>query len=507
MEAREIARMRSLAQNQGNGQPQLLDEQYANHLVGKWNWLTKGMGLDKWTKLCVSRLCENQMEEFKRAASRRGTVLSEDTSAANIPDYVRFIFPVIRRVWNNLIAPGLVSVQPMTAPVGGVFGWEYKYGTSKGTVTAGQNMIQNFDRNYSSEYVENELIGTGDGATTTFNDTISFLPVKATSLAQQGLALTFTVGGVTTTKLLADKGDGTLIAGSGITSGTISYTGGAIHVVFTTAPDNATPIYVSYYFSMESSSTNVPQVNVDIQLQELKAQSRKLRFNWNSESADDMRAMLGMDIESELVSGVASEMSLEIDREIIQECRNSGTTILQSFDATVPPAITAVEHYRNILTPLTRVSMDIASKTKRGPGNWLVIPTDVAAILSQLETHGFFKSVFSPGASPAGMGVLGRPGFPVPAGPSGYGVYQLGVLQNRWNVFLDQYYQSGEILVGLKGSTFVDAGFVYAPYVPMQVTPTFLEPADFTLRKGMRTRYAKKLLNADFYGRVTVAGL
>jgi hypothetical protein len=83
----------------------------------------------------------------------------------------------------------------------------------------------------------------------------------------------------------------------------------------------------------------------------------------------------------------------------------------------------------------------------------------------------------------------------------------MGVLQNRWTVFIDPYFPDNEILVGLKGPTFVDAGYAYAPYVPMQVTPTFLEPSNFELRKGMRTRYAKRLLNADFYARVNVTGL
>lgn len=509
MEAREMMQKMAALAAHGpvGGAAKLFDPEYRDYLTQKWSWLGEGLERDEYTTLCMYQLCENQMGEIF-SAMRKGPLM-EDTRAANIPDYVRFIFPVIRRVWANLIAPGLFSIQPMTAPVGGIFYWEYKYGTTKGSISAGQNMIENFDRWYSSEYVENEQVGpAADGIATVFADTISFLPVKIKSAAQVGISLTYTIGGTEYTKVAIDDGDGTL-SGPNIdgTASTINYTSGAISITFTVPPDAGTLVQGSYYYNMEANAGNVPQVNVDIQLQEIKAQSRKIKFNWSSEAADDMRAMLGMDVESELVSGVASEMSLEVDRELVMDARDSGTTIQDGFNVTVPPGISPIDHYRNILLPLTTVAMQIAQKTKRGPGNWIVVGTKVGALIAQLETHGFFKSVFSPGPVPAGMGVMGRPGFPLPAGPSGFGVYQLGVLQNRWTVFVDPLFPENEILVGLKGTTFVDAGLTYAPYVPMQVSPTFMEPADFGLRKGMRTRYAKRLTNKDFYARVFISGM
>ena len=158
---------------------------------------------------------------------------------------------------------------------------------------------------------------------------------------------------------------------------------------------------------------------------------------------------------------------------------------------------------RGLLTTIDSVSANIHRSSLRAPANFLVVSPEVGAILSQLTSHGDFMMVNRIADQQT------APSY----GPmtSNFGVQRLGTLMNKYAVYQDPFLSAGstnkDILVGLKGQNFLDAGYVYAPYVPLQVTPTFLDPDDFTFRKGLRTRYATKMLRNEFYGRVTVSGL
>jgi hypothetical protein len=186
----------------------------------------------------------------------------------------------------------------------------------------------------------------------------------------------------------------------------------------------------------------------------------------------------------------------------------SGTTNTGVFDAAVPPGRTQVDHFRNITTVIEKVSGEIATRTKRGPGNFMIIGPSVQPVFGALATHGDLRAIYDgPIMTPQGQGTQGRPFFQLPQAPNGYGIYPLGTLQSRWLVIVDPHFPSGKIMVGLKGELFADSGVVYAPYRPLEVTQSFYDPADFTIRKGLCTRYAKKVVNADFYGIITVTNL
>ena len=488
-----------------NVQGRMFNDEVANVLQNKWSRLIEGID-DRWLRRSMARLYENQMAHLLDE-SKKSNLLTEATAASAIPDYVKFVFPLVRRVWANLISNGLVSVQPMSAPIGGVFYWEYKYGTSKGTITANQNMIENFDANYSSERVYHETIGTGNGSTAHYTGTLSWFPVKAyDAFGSTGAEFVTTCGGVAK-RIYDANGSGTLSGNTGATS-TLTLSSGVYDITFSANVDNGVPIYANYFFSMEASTSTVPEVNVDITLQPIQAWSRKIKTLWSAESADDLRAMLGMDIESELVGGTASEMQLEIDREIITDLKDAANAGVNkdTFDAAVPAGRSPIEHYSGILTYCDKISQRIHTDTKRGAGNFIVCAPDVKTVFSALARQGDFKGVYNPGqgATAPGMGTGGRPGFPLPTGPQGYGIFEAGTLQDRWRVFVDPYMEAGKAVIGLKGTTFLDAGYVYAPYVPMQVTSTFLDPNNFQARKGIRTRYATKLVNSKFYGQLTV---
>jgi hypothetical protein len=477
----------------------ILDEDLNMALQARWNPMLEDVK-DNWMRRCMAQIYENQMIEVNRIKRRH---LVESTLSGNIPDLVKYIFPVVRKVWANLIANGLFSIQPMNSPIGGIFFWDYKYGTTKGTVTAGQNMIENFDPNYSSEYVDQEVIGAGPG--TNFVGNVTWKPVKPYGLGQIGIEfLGIAVSDGSTKRIYDADGTGTLIGDTGAGS-TIVMATGVYNITFS---ENVTGVIANYFFNMEGIADNVPQVNVDIQLEAIKAISRKLKVLWSSEAADDMRAVLNMDAEPELTSGVASEIALGIDRELIMAAYGCGTTNTDVFDAAVPPGRNQVDHFRNIITVIEKVSGAINTATHRGPGNFLVIGPSVQPVFGALATHGDLVRIYDAvPAGPVGQGVTGRPPFPLPQAPSGYGVYPMGFLQNKWTVIVDPYFPVGKIMVGLKGTMFTDSGLVYAPYVPMEMTAAFLDPADFTLRKGMRTRYAKKLVSDKFYGIITVNNL
>jgi len=497
-EARDMLKSEGQIDSYMQSEATILNEDRNALLQQKWVAMLEGID-DPWMRRCTAQILENESIHLQNATRR----LMESSLSQNIPDLVKFIFPLIRRVWPNLIANGLASLQPMNSPIGGIFYWEYKYGTTKGTVTAGDNMIQNFDRHYSSEFIDQESIGSGSD---TYTGTLDWSPVKAYGLGQTGIEFIGYAG--TTMKRIYDAdGSGTLIGDVGVGANTITYATGVYAVNFDASVDN---VVANYFYSMEAVAANVPEVNVDVTLEPVKAWSRKLKFLWSSEIQDDMKAILGMNIEPEMSAGVANEMQLGIDRELIMSMYGSGTTNTGVWDAAVPPGVNQVDHYRNITTVLGKVSGAINTATHRGPGNFLIIGPSVQPIFEALHTHGDLKGIYGPDAGAAGgkgPGVTGRPAFPLPAAPQGYGVYVMGMLQAKWTVIVDPYFPTGKILVGLKGPSFPDAGLVYAPYVPIEMTGAFLDPADFTLRKGMRTRYARKLVNPNFYGVITVSNL
>lgn len=464
------------------------DRSYVAELVQKWSPLLQGIKVEH-TRNVMAVLYENQAQYLMN--------LNEETRSTNVGSFLKFVFPVLRRVWPNLIANEIVSIQPMTAPVGGVFFYDLKYGTTKGKVTAGDTLIRDFNRYYSSEKIDEEIIGVGPG--TSYSSTLDFTPVRTGTVYVFGHKAT---GGDLVSGV--DNGSG-IILGTGV-SGNVDYDDGSITLEFTDSISGN--VTATYEYNSECNS-NVPQVNIDIQLLEIRATTRKLKALWCSEAADDLKAFHGIDAEAEIVAGIAAEIALELDREIIEDLHAQATGFSGTFAASPVPAYhTQVDHYRNIITEITRGSNRIHKNSLRGPANFLVTSPDVSSLIEQLETHGDFRPVV---AAPNSDTLA-----PVEA-PHTFGVYKVGTLSSKYVLYKDPFFTvngtpgsgsaNGDILLGYKGNTFIDAGYVWAPYVPLQVTATFLDPDDFQFRKGMRTRYAKRMVRSEFYGVVTVTGL
>lgn len=482
------------------------DDSYGALLEDKWSNFLEGVQ-DSYTRRMMAMMYENQFEDMRHQ-------LTEDTLATNAGSYTKYIFPVLRRVFPNLIANEIVSVQPMTAPVGAVFFFEYKHGKSKGQTVAGSNLIQNFDQDFSSEKVLEEQVAVPDGvkyggAGAPLSVILQYSPVRPLN-ANLGLSVVIEDQDAdgTVIQTATDNGAGGFTGAT--LSGSVNYATGQItNFLFTLAPGAGAgnrKIVVTYFYDSEANK-QVPDVYLDISFQEIRATTRKLKARWSAEASDDLRAFHGVDAETELVAGISQEIALELDRDILSQLFAASVATTTTFDFTIPAGISELDHIRSCLTRMSAVSYLIHKKTLRAPANWYVTSPEISAKLVQLQSHGDLRPVWVSSAGST-MGPFDGIQTPPSYGPisSHQGILKLGMLSNKWWGYQDPFFTFNQIMLGLRGQSYLDAGFVFAPYIPLQMTPTFLDPEDQTYRKGMRTRYATKRLRDEWYGRVTVTG-
>lgn len=487
---------------------------YMEQLVSKWgkSGLLEGVQVrgrnDRHRLHTLVTMYENQMN-----ALRSGDALLEDTRSSNAGNFTKFVFPVLRNVFPNLIANEIVSVQPMTAPHGAVFYLDYIYGTTKGSTQAGTVFPLNFDKNYTSELVENEILATGDGANlggagTALAATASFSPMRPLD-ANRGFSVVITASDATTGAVLqtaTDNGTGgfTFSPAGGSTAGTINYSNGAIAgFKFQNAPALGNLIRITYSYDGEMN-TKMPQMQLDVKQALISANPHRIKAVWSPEAAEDLRSQHGIEAESEMVASVANEIALEIDRKIIGELFAASTSTQATFNRVPPAGIAELDHLRSLLSRVSDVSAQIHKKTMRAAANFIVTSPRIGAMLSQLQTHGDYRTIWSSDTStPYGAADAGRP--LVQHGQ--YGIYKAGTLANKWMIYEDPYFQEDYMMLGLKGQSYLDAGYVWAPYIPLSVSTTFMDPADNTIRKSLRTRYGSKLLRANYYGQVRVQNL
>jgi hypothetical protein len=258
-------------------------------------------------------------------------------------------------------------------------------------------------------------------------------------------------------------------------------------------------------------SPAIPEIDIKIESISITATTRKLRARWSPELAQDLNAYHSMDAEVELTSILSEQIALEIDREILNDLltqanganffwsrspgkfvnKVTGQEIFLSNSLSAGPHFTGTvrEWYETLIETIIDVANTIHRKTLRGSANFMVCGPDVATILES-------SVLYRPKFSIDGDGQVSSP-FTV-------GAEAVGTLSNRFTVYKDPYFPRSKILVGYKGGSYLETGYVYAPYVPLIVTPTIFAPEDFTPRKGVMTRYGKKLVRSDFYGTVTI---
>lgn len=252
--------------------------------------------------------------------------------------------------------------------------------------------------------------------------------------------------------------------------------------------------------------TEIPEIDIRVDSIAITAQTKKLKAKWTPELGQDLNAYHNLDAEVELTSILSEQIALEIDREILSDLINGATagtfywsrspglfvnreTGSELGAASAAPDFTGTvsEWYETLIETINDVSAQIHRKTLRGGANFVVVSPEVANVLE--FTAGFRANV----TADADKGDIGA--------------VKVGALNRKFDVIVDPYFPRNAVLVGRKGNSFLESGYVYAPYVPLQTTPTIFGPEDFVPRKGVMTRYAKKMVRPDMYGLVIVRGL
>jgi hypothetical protein len=259
-------------------------------------------------------------------------------------------------------------------------------------------------------------------------------------------------------------------------------------------------------FGDDNNKNEIAEIDIKVDSIAVTAITKKLKAKWSPELGQDLNAYHNLDAEVELTSILSEHIALEIDREILNDLIEGATagtyywsrspglfvhrTLGTELGATAAaPDFTGTvsEWYETLVETLNDVSAQIHRKTLRGGATFLVTSPEVANILE--FTSGFRANI----THDDDKGTVGA--------------VKAGNLSKKWDVFVDPYFPRNLVLVGRKGGSFLESGYVYAPYVPLQVTPTIFGTEDFVPRKGVMTRYAKKMVRPDMYGLVVVRGL
>ena len=249
------------------------------------------------------------------------------------------------------------------------------------------------------------------------------------------------------------------------------------------------------YASLEFEE-EIGEVSFDLESVTVSVTERKLRASWSPELAQDVSAFHNIDAEAELTALLSEQVAAEIDREILRDLRK-GAAWTAKWDynewrygnnGSSFAGYTQKDWNQTLVTKINQISAQIHKTTLRGGANWIVVSSEVSAVFDDLEY--FHVSNANPEQDQYNMGIE-----------------KIGSLAGRYQVFRDPYLPAGKIIIGHKGKSLLDAGYIYAPYVPLQLTPTMYNPFNFTPIKGIMTRYAKKMVNNRYFGVVNVSGL
>jgi len=525
-------------------------------LVNKWEKTGLLEGMDQeYDKSGMAVLLENQARQLIDEASATG--------GANAEEWSGVALPLVRRIFAEIAAKDFVSVQPMNLPSGLVFYLDFKYGTNNATNDAGRFTGDIFGNTSASADPTGGLYGDGrwpysikdKTADTSLTQvfTASWKEIGFNSALSSSIANGGNSDGVNLFKVsfplsalsLPDNAGvkGWTITGSGVTAANnislynyvsnAAQTAGSNNPIYGSNLANAASasifvldegivttaeIHVVYGeqptesdrgdfedTTGDGTSIGIPEVNVGMHSEPIVAKTRKLKAIWSPEFAQDLNAYHSIDAEAELTSMLSEYISMEIDLEILDMLiQNAVTTDYWSVtpgeslnnagtgwdSGTSAEAYNQGTWFQTIGTKVQKVSNKIHARTLRGGANFLVTSPDVATILESIPGY----------STDTDGGTMGAQGFAM-------GVQKVGMLNSRFTVYKNPYMQRNVILMGFRGTQFLETGAVYAPYIPLIMTPLVYDPTNFTPRKGVMTRYAKKIVRPEFYGKIYIKGL
>ena len=513
-------------------------------LAQKWEPVLEGID-NEYIRRVTAQLLENQAKSIVEDRMNEA-ITAGATTTGQLGTFQKFAFPLVRRVYPNLIANNLVGVQPMQGPVSQVFylgNDRVKNGSTVETVYSKFNLTY---KGLTASAIGSETGTVRANTTSTFGvngarGTTGGLDGDDADSGFDVSNVLYSLSGFNDPVATPGGTQSDQIAGVGAPSGTM---GGQI-----AAFPNASSTYGFQLSAGERlTGTGIPEMTFHIEQEAVVANTRKMRALWTLEASQDLKAYHNLDLERELTTLLSKELALEVDRELIEDLRmiaygyhktlqggaaigqmdndyismgNDGTgngfagvqdsnnagnfvprqftydfngaqgtgqgTELGSFTQdsnifTIDFGQTDLdlyarhvgEVYANLLAVINLASQDIYKTTMRGPGNWILTSPLVASLLES--------------ASKLEGGVMPNDG---PTNISKNSIQFKGKFMGRYDLYVDPMYPTDEILVGYKGDNAMDAGLIYAPYIPLQQLPTVVDPDSFQPRKGILTRYGK----------------
>jgi len=505
-------------------------------LRSKWEQTGLLEGLKEREQSQISVLLENQAKQLLDEATATGT-------SAGSEEWSGVALPLVRRIFGEIASKEFVSVQPMNLPSGLIFYLDFKYGTAQAGNPAfdTKSLFGGTGNDLgSTDSAVNGLYGEGR-----FGYTVNDVSAADVTVISQASASWDEVG--YDSALSASVADGSLakiiVAQSGLEGADLdavrsfvladtaiddfypahSKVSGANFVFFVSQTGTIAAVdSISYSkqptditrgdfedkspvmggSSPSGTALDIPEVDLELKSEAIVAKTRKLKAVWTPELAQDLNAYHSIDAEAELTSMLSEYISLEIDLEILDMLKANAltteywsVTLGEEYNSATgawvaggsAAAYNKNSWFQTLGTKLNKVSNKIHQLTLRGGANFVVASPDVCTILESI------------------------PGFTVSADKDAMsfaaGVTTVGAIANRYTVYKNPYMTSNEILLGFKGSNFLETGAVYAPYVPLIMTPLVYDPTNFTPRRGVMTRYAKKMVRPEFYGKIYVKDL
>jgi hypothetical protein len=505
-------------------------------VLRRWDSLGLLEGLEGHGKETVAQLFENEAS----------WLINEATSLGSEGSFETVVFPIVRRVFSKLLANEIVSVQALNLPIGKLFYFIPRI--TKSSFDVNQAGIQGrsgqtYDQRnlYDAFYGEDGLYDQSKGkvlglvagtvdATTLYQYAVpvksaaypavitypdGYKPLVGTTIATGStgiIKVTFNPALFNVTNFEHQE---EFLSGLALTYGTgmtaldfhlpvqrygasIMSTLGVIYIEVVNS-DGLAAINLA---SIAATAKNYENLELQDEMGEVSFEltsvtvsviERKLRAQWSPELAQDVSAFHNIDAEAELTALLSEQIAAEIDREILRDLRRGAAWRLNwDYKGRTSRYVNVTEGFytqkdwnQTLMTAINQVSAQIHKATLRGGANWIVCSAEISAIFDDLEY--FHVSNASPEQDKYNMGIE-----------------RVGTLQGRYQVYRDPYFPADMILIGHKGTSILDTGYIYAPYVPMQLTPTMYNPFTFAPVKGIMTRYAKKLVNNRYYGTIRV---
>ena len=525
----------------------------AAKLASKWEKTGLLEGLEGTNKSNMGIILENQAKQLVVEESNTGGGSGAGSFTPGTgAQWAGVALPLVRKVFGQIAAKEFVSVQPMNLPSGLVFYLDFQYGSTKTPFSTGDSLYGDAGTDpstapfgntntgglygagrfgYSINLTESAVANTDVTTGSATMDSICWDSQYSASVASGALVTASIAVSALDGNYDAEAIRGFYLIGSNAPAVSAQYpqftqfnaAGDRIEfVVPQNSVDPGAATAVSYSLAptdadrgdFEDGNNNlnganspivIPEINVQMQSSAIVAKTRKLKAVWTPEFAQDLNAYHALDAEAELTSILSEYISLEIDLEILDMLIESAAAGTEIWSAVNNRGITGDgangsvstlgfynsqgQWFQTLGTKIQKLSNIIHQKTLRGGANFMVISPTIGTILESI-----------PGYAADADGDVSKSTY-------AFGVQKVGSFNGRYKVYKNPYMTDNCVLLGFRGSQFLETGAVFAPYIPLIMTPLIYDPSTFTPRKGLMTRYAKKMVRPEFYGKIMINGL